>query len=352
MRAFVLAAGLGVRMGALGEAYPKALLPLGGVPVVRFALERLRRAGVGEAAVNLHHRAEALQAELGERACGIDIHYSFEPEILGTAGGLKKAEAFLREPGEPFFVLNADVLSGADLGAALAHHRAGGYLATLVLRAAPDAEKFGLLAVDGSGRLRRFLNAGAPGAGAGGETEAMFTGQSVLDPAFLDHIPAGRACGISEEVYPPLIESGAPIGGVLSGAYWADVGTPARYLDAALDLMAGRYIPEMDWPGGEDALLLGGEVDWDEGRVRPPVLIGRGVRLRRGASVGPFAALGSGAILEEGSSVSRTVVFSGGRIGEGASLERCVVGPGASASPGGKYFESVFAGDEGKSIPF
>jgi NDP-sugar pyrophosphorylase family protein len=339
-------------MGALGEAHPKALLPLGGVPVVRFALERLRRAGVGEATVNLHHRAEALRAELGERACGIDIHYSFEPEILGTAGGLKKAEAFLREPGEPFFVLNADVLSAADLGAALAHHRAGGYLATLVLRAAPDAKKFGLLAVDGSGRLRRFLNASAPGAGAGGETEAMFTGQSVLGPEFLDHIPAGRACGISEEVYPPLIESGALIGGVLSGAYWADVGTPARYLDAAMDLMAGRYIPEMDWPGGEDALLSGGEVDWDEGRVHLPVLIGRGVRLRRGASAGPFAALGSGAILEERSSVSRTVVFPGGRVGEGASLERCVIGPGAFASPGGKYFESVFAGDEGKPIPF
>ena len=95
-----------------------------------------------------------------------------------------------------------------------------------------------------------------------------------------------------------------------------------------------------------------GEVDWDEGRVHLPVLIGRGVRLRRGASAGPFAALGSGAILEERSSVSRTVVFPGGRAGEGASLERCVIGPGASASPGGKYFESVFAGDEGKPIPF
>ncbi len=356
MRAFVLAAGLGVRLGPLGEIVPKALLPLGGVPMVRFALDRLRRAGVSEVVVNLHHRADEVRTALGESACGVNIHYSHEPEILGTAGGLKKAEDFLREGGGPFFVLNADILSGADLGAALAHHENGGFLATLILRTSADAEKYGLLAVDGAGRLRRFLHASAPGEGVpgGGLEEAMFTGQSVMSPGLLDHILAGRPCGISEEIYPPLIEGGAPIGGFLTKAYWADVGTPARYLDAAEDLIAGRHVPALDWPAGEDTLVEGPPLLWGEGLLRPPVLIGERVRLKRDATAGPFVVLGSGATLGEGACAANSVIFPGGRVGDGVRLERCIVGPAAFAAPvdGKQCFESVFAGESGKPISF
>ena len=354
MRAFVLAAGLGIRLGPLGEIVPKALLPLGGVPMVRFALDRLGRAGVSEAVVNLHHRADMVRAALGESVCGVKILYSHEPEILGTAGGLKNAEDFLREGGGSFFVLNADILSGADLGAALARHEEGGFLATLILRASADAEKYGLLTVDEAGRLRRFLRASAPGEGGGATREAMFTGQSVMSPALLDHIPAGRPCGISEEVYPPLIESGAPVGGFLTEAYWADVGAPAMYLDATEDLIAGRHVPAIDWPAGEDMLVEGPPLPWGEGLLRPPVLIGEGVSLKSGATAGPFAVLGSGATLGEGVSAENSVIFPGGRVSDAVSLERCIVGPAAFAAPeGGKrFFESVFAGESSEPISF
>lgn len=351
VRAFVLAAGLGFRMGPLGEEVPKALLPLGGVAMVEFALSRLAGAGVSEAVVNLHHRADAIRAHLGDSFQGVALHYSHEPEILGTAGGIKKAEAFLREGGGPFFVLNADIVSDADLEAAMAHHRSGGYLATLILRTAPDVEKFGALAVDAAGRLRKFLGVNAPGEAAGDLTEAMFTGQSVLSPEFLDHIPAGRPCGIAEEIYPPLMESGALIGACLTAAYWADVGTPARYLEAVFDLLAGRFMPALEWPEGDHAIIEGSPLEWGGWVVHPPVLIGKGVRLERGASAGPFAVLGSGATLEEGAAVSHTVVFPGGKVGKKVSLERCIVGPDAPAAlpEGGRCLESVFI--NGKSGP-
>ncbi|MEK6712106.1 MAG: NDP-sugar synthase, partial [Nitrospinota bacterium] len=251
VRGFILAAGKGVRLGPLGQRVPKPLWPLGGLPLIGFALRKLRRAGVREVGINLHHGAEAIRAAVGGRPLGLHASYFFEPEILGTAGGLKNAEGFLRETGEPFFVLNADAPCGADLEEALAHHRRGGFLATLVLRQSPEAGRYGVLAADEAGRLRRFLRAQAPGASRGRETEAMFTGLSVLSPAILDHIPAGRPCGISEEVYPPLLTSGAPLGAVLSDAYWADLGTPGRYLAAQEDLLAGRFVPELPWPEGD-----------------------------------------------------------------------------------------------------
>ncbi|MBT3820900.1 MAG: NDP-sugar synthase, partial [Nitrospinaceae bacterium] len=304
MRAFVLAAGLGIRMGPLGEEIPKALLPLGGVSMVKFALSRLAGVGVSEAVVNIHHRADAIREHLGDSFQGIALHYSHEVEILGTAGGLKKAEEFLREGGGPFFVLNADIVSNADLEAAMRHHQSGRFLATLILRETKEVEKFGALAVDAAGRLRKFLGASAPGEAAGNLTEAMFTGQSVLSPEFLDNIPAGRSCGISEEVYPPLMESGALIGGCLTTAYWADVGTPARYLEAVFDLLAGRFMPALEWPEGDNTLIEGAPLEWGGGMIHPPVLIGKGVRLERGATAGPFAVLGSGATLEEDATVS------------------------------------------------
>ena len=354
MRAFILAAGFGTRMGPLGKEVPKPLLPLGGLPVVGFALERLRHVGVTEAVLNLHHGAEAIRKEIGDRSSGIKIHYSYEEEILGTAGGLKKAESFLRETGEPFFVLNADAVSNADLGAAMTHHKEGGFLATLILRREAEAEKFGALSVDESGRLRQFLKAKAPGAPAGAVTEAMFTGQSVLSPEFLDHIPAGRKCGVSEEVYPPLIESGAPLGGILTEAYWADVGTPSRYLEAGADLLGGKFVPDFDWPAGGYVLVQGKPMAWDEGMIEPPVLIGDDAGLRKGAKAGPFTVLGSGAMLNENAEAVRTVVFPGGNIEENSRLERCIVGPGAVAASLDKDlgFESFFLKGRKQPIPF
>lgn len=352
VRGFILAAGRGVRLGPLGKLVPKPLWPLGGTPLIRFALHKLKRAGVREVGINLHHGAEAIRAAVGERPLGLEARYFFEPEILGTAGGLKNAEGFLWETGAPFFVLNADAPCGADLEEALARHERGGFLATLILRPSPDAARYGLLAADGAGRLRRFLRAEAPGAPDGRVTEGMFTGLSVLSPALLDHIPAGRPCGISEEIYPPLLESGAPLGAVLSSAYWADLGTPARYLEAQGDLLSGRFVPEFPWPEEDHVLAAGPGGGWDGGRVEPPALISAGARLERGSAAGPFSVLMRDATLQAEARASGSVLFPGARVAPGARLDACIVGPGAVADPpGGRARRSVFLAGAAEPVP-
>ncbi|MBI3025251.1 MAG: NDP-sugar synthase [Candidatus Tectomicrobia bacterium] len=353
VRGFILAAGRGVRMGPLGQRVPKPLWPLGGLPLIGFALHKLRLAGVREVGINLHHGAEAIRAALGDRPSGLVARFFFEPEILGTAGGLKNAEGFLRETGEPFFVLNADAPCGADLGEALAHHLRGGFLATLVLRESPDAGRYGMLAADEAGRLRRFLRAQAPGAPQGRLTEAMFTGMSVLSPGILDRIPAGRPCGIAEEIYPRLIEEGMPLGAVLTRTGWADVGTPERFLAAQEDLLAGRFVPEFPWPGGDHVLASGPPSGWGEGRIEPPVLLSGEARLERGAIAGPFSIVMRGATLLAGASIARSVMFPGARAASGVRLDQCIVGPEAlAAPPGGEARRAVFLAGDGRPIPF
>lgn len=331
MRAFVMAAGYGRRLGGLGEDVPKPLLPLGGAPLIEFALAKLAAAGVREAAVNLHHGAERIRSALGDRARGVDVRYFHEPEILGTAGGLKNAESFLRGGDGPFFVLNADAPCGADLEAALAHHREGGFLSTLILRESPEAREYGELAFDEGGRLRRFLRARAPGAPQGESRPAMFTGLSVMSPAMLDHIPAGAASDISGEIYPRLLESGARVGAVSSGAYWMDAGAPSRYLRANADVLSGAFTPEFLWPPEGFALIEGPPVEWGEGRIDPPVLTVPDASIGRGARAGPFTVLMEGATLGGGAAARECVIFPGGVVGADSILERCIVGPGARA---------------------
>ena len=343
MRAFVMAAGYGKRLGALGEEIPKPLLPLGGVPLIGFALEKLASLGVKDAAVNLHHGAEKIRSALGDYAYGVHIHYFYEPEILGTAGGIKNAEAFLCEKDEPFFVINADAPCGADLKAALDHHQEGDFLATLVLRRSTEAQKYGVLEFDEAGRLRKFLGASAPGIPQGELSRAMFTGLSIMSPEMLSHIPAGVASDISTQVYPRLMESDARIGAVLSDSYWMDVGTPSRYLQANMNVMSGEFVPDFSWPAKEFLLIEGPAMMWGEGSMEPPVLIGPDVVIGKNAQAGPFTVIMAGATLGTNAVARESIVFPGGVIDENSILKRCIVGPGAMASSGsGEVREMVF----------
>ena len=343
MRAFVMAAGYGKRLGALGEEIPKPLLPLGGVPLIGFALEKLASLGVKEAAVNLHHGAEKIRSALGDYAYGVHIHYFYEPEILGTAGGIKNAEAFLSEKNEPFFVINADALCGADLKMALDHHQEGAFLATLILRRSPDAQKYGVLEFDEAGRLRKFLDTSAPGIPQGELSQAMFTGLSIVSPEMLSYIPGGVASDISTQIYPRLMEQGARIGSIVSDSYWMDVGTPTRYLLANMNVMSGEYVPDFSWPTEEFLLIEGPAMKWGEGRIEPPVLIGPDVVIQKNAQVGPFTVIMPGATLGNNAVARESILFPGGVIDEDSILKRCIVGPGAMASSGsGEACEMVF----------
>src|SRR6185503_8431039 len=133
MKAMVLAAGLGERMWPLTEDRAKPSLPLLNRPIIAHTLEHLARHGVKEAVINLHYHPESIRGIVSDGSkLGIKVHYSEEPIILGTAGGLKKAEPLLQGSGS-FFLVNSDSLTDCDLTAALKKHRESGALATMVL---------------------------------------------------------------------------------------------------------------------------------------------------------------------------------------------------------------------------
>ena len=107
-RAFILAAGLGLRMRPLTLYTPKPLLLVNNKPLIEYHLEKLAQAGIKEVVINISHLAEQIQKKLGNGdRWGLTIHYSVEPEPFETAGGLSNAKSYLKD--EPFLCVNGDV---------------------------------------------------------------------------------------------------------------------------------------------------------------------------------------------------------------------------------------------------
>ncbi|MBM4120403.1 MAG: NDP-sugar synthase [Nitrospira sp.] len=235
VRAMILAAGLGVRLRPLTETLPKPLLPVAGRPLIVWNLLLLRRYGLTEAIINLHHLGHLIEQELGNgSSLGMRLTYSREPVLLGTGGGLKQAEPFLG--GEPFLVLNSDTLLEIDLSAMMAAHRAGHALATMALRADADADRWGVLEVDGSNRIVRINGRGRQPEGA--VRKRMFAGVHIVHPRLLAAVPAGRQSSIIE-AYVGAIQGGETIQAYEFSGYWSDIGTPERYAQAQRDAENG-----------------------------------------------------------------------------------------------------------------
>jgi mannose-1-phosphate guanylyltransferase len=310
MRAMILAAGYGTRLGTLSDERPKVLLPMCDQPLIRFALALVRGAGIREVVVNLHHKGELVEAELGDGAsAGVHVTYSREPHILGTGGGVKQAAPLLGD--DTFVVVNGKVVIDLDLQAAIAAHRRAGALATMVVRRDPDAARWGAIDVAEDGRIRQILGAG----------EYMFTGVHVIEPELLGRIPDGEQC-IIRTAYQGALRDGARVHAFVQQGYFAEHSTPARYVDGNVALLRGAAAPTTPGPlRGVDptAILATGAT------IRESVRIGPRARIGSGAAVGPDVVVGHDAEVTPGASLRECVVWDGSRaVGH---LQRAIVTP-------------------------
>jgi len=296
----VLCAGLGTRLRPLTDQVPKPAVPVCQVPLIRYTLGLLAGAGIRRAVVNLHHLTGAMEAAARAAAeeLGMALAVSREPTIAGTGGALREAAPLL-SGAEAVVVLNGDVLFDADLPAALSAHRATGALATMALLPMPPGAAYGSVEIDGMGRVRRI--AGRFGPGGDDLTAWHFPGLHVISPELLALVPGDPfACDVNRDVYPALMARGLVRGLVTHGA-WSDLGTPAAYLAANLEVAAGRF------PLGRFGLPS-------------PRRIAASARIDPGASLGEQVVIGEGCLVPAGARVERAVLWPGTRLRPGEEL--------------------------------
>ena len=139
MKAMILAAGLGTRLRPLTDDRPKALVEISGHTLLEITLSRLRKFGVHEVIINVHHFADMIAEYLKTNDnFGMRIEISHEEVLLDTGGGLKKAAGFFLEDSsaldEPFILHNVDVISTIDLARMVRFHHEHRALATLAVQ--------------------------------------------------------------------------------------------------------------------------------------------------------------------------------------------------------------------------
>jgi MurNAc alpha-1-phosphate uridylyltransferase len=219
----ILAAGRGERLRPLTDTVPKAMVRVGGKPLIAWHLERLAAAGYGEAVINVSHLAERIVEGLGNgERYGVRIAYSREREPLETAGGIARAHALLGEA--PFLLVNADIYCEFDFSS-LRRVSLGARLAHLVLVPNPPHRSAGDFT----------LEEGTVGDGPG--PRYTYAGIAVMSPAMVAGVAPEQKASLA-----PLLYAAAArrlVGGELYRGVWQDVGTRERLADLEAHLAPG-----------------------------------------------------------------------------------------------------------------
>lgn len=330
MKAVVLVGGAGTRLRPLTLTVPKQVLPIVEVPMIERVLTYLAGHGVDEVVLSLGYRHDAFVTLFPEGRCGrVRLVYAVEPEPLDTAGAVGFAARFAGID-ERFLVVNGDILTDLDVTTMVEFHHRRGAEATISLAKVTDPSAFGLVPIDGDGKVVAFVEKPAPGAVGPSLVNA---GTYVLEASVLDHIPEGRRVSIEREVFPLLARAGS-LYGFHSPDYWTDTGSPQLYLQAQLDIVSGRR-PGLPAPTAEcgptGVWTLGAcDVDVD---VQGPAVVGLGALVARNAIV-EGSVIGARAQVGAGARVHDSILLPGAVVGAGATVSRSILGEGVAVGAG------------------
>ena len=237
MKALILAAGEGLRLRPLTLERPKPMLPIAGTPLLEHLVRLLALHGVRDIAINLHYKPEAVTSHFGDGSrWGVRLTYSYEEQILGTAGAARRLQTFLDER---FFVLYGDVLTDLDLTALAAFHVAKRAVLTLALYRVPRPWECGIVEIDEDGRVRQFVEKPPRHQVF---SDLANSGVYVMEPGLISDIPPDRFYDFGHDLFPCLLAKGTPIYGypIAAQEYLLDIGSPDKYEQAQREWEARR----------------------------------------------------------------------------------------------------------------
>lgn len=285
-----MAAGLGTRLRPLTHEVPKPMVPVANRPIMEHVLRLVARHGFGEVVANLHWFPDTVRDHFGDGSeLGLELTYSHEERLLGTAGGVRNVAEFFGD--EPFLVMAADPLTDIDLATLAAAHREHGGIATLAVKRVAAVSEFGMVIAGSDGRVQGFQEKPDPAEALSDLASCMIY---VLEPEVFEHFPDAEVVDFALDVFPALLEHDVPFHVHETDAYWNDVGT-------LRELVAG--------------------VEGDD-----PVLVGAGAEIAAGAEVSGPAVIGERSRVAPGARVKEAVVLPGAEVPAGAVLAGGVFG--------------------------
>jgi NDP-sugar pyrophosphorylase family protein len=229
MQALILAGGLGTRLRSVVNDKPKPMAAIAGKPFIEYQIELLKRHGIANVTLCVGYLYRQIQSHFGEgEKWGVQINYSSEEELLGTAGALKLAERYITGP---FLVLNGDSYLDIELTALMQFHRqkknAKNGIGAMALTEMQDARNYGSVTLGEDQKILQFQEKSEQATGA----KLINAGIYVLEPEILHFIPVARKASLERETFPAVLQQGRPLFGYCTEGYFVDIGTPAGYLE-------------------------------------------------------------------------------------------------------------------------
>jgi mannose-1-phosphate guanylyltransferase/mannose-1-phosphate guanylyltransferase/phosphomannomutase len=313
----VLAAGLGTRLRPLTYEITKPMVPVLDRPVMAHILDLLDRHSFEETIANLHYFPDSIREHFGER-----LTYRYEPELLGTAGGVRACAEFFGE--DSFLVISGDALTDIDLTALAARHREAGGIATLAVKKVPDTREFGVVLHDRDGRITGFQEKPRPDEAL---SDLGNCGIYVFSPEIFDYFPERPFVDWAQDVFPALLANDVPFYIHEVREYWNDVGSLGELRQGTFDALRGELRLEVE--GAEVApgvVVSGGRPLPEDAEVEGPVWIGRDVTIGAGVRLMGPVVLGDGATVGDRAQLRETIVFPGTHIADESILIGAISG--------------------------
>jgi NDP-sugar pyrophosphorylase family protein len=294
--AFVLGAGLGIRLRPLTDDFPKPLVPIFQKPLITFALDHLIDVGVERFVINTHKQAELFESFFRSNEYeGHSVTLVYEPDLLETGGGIKNAERYLGR--DPFLTYSGDILTDIDLRPLIDEHFRRGNDVTLALRHTS-------LASDVALRDHRVVDI-AKRYGFTGNVD--FANVAIWNAKVFQHIPPRKKISFVPIVADWIGKDGRIGGLVINDGKWFNIGSRAEYLEVHRTILrdhwAPPYINMSEWPE----------------RVAKSATVHPTAELRGCSVVGENCQVGAGVVLED------TILWPDAEIASKSQLHRCIV---------------------------
>ncbi len=341
-KAMVLAAGLGTRLRPLTDLISKPMAPIVNRLVMEHIIKLLAKHGFRDIVCNLHYFPDEIKNHFGDGSkWGVNIVYSFEEELMGTAGGVKKVEDFFQ--GQAFLVISGDALTDIDLSDAYDFHKEKKGIATLILTEVEDTTQFGVVILDENKRIKGFQEKPLSGEA---KSNLANSGIYFFEPDIFKYMPPkGQFYDFGKNLFPDLLEKDIPYYGYKHNRYWNDVGGLDEYQLGNFDSLEGKV--KVDIPGKmiKNDVWIGRNCKIEEDVIIiPPVCIGDNCTIKKGAKLYGPIILGNNTTVDERAILYRGIKWGSGYVGKDASLIGAIIGYAAEIKDKASVLEKAVIG--------
>lgn len=336
IKALILAGGKGARLRPLALHTPKPIVPLANIPFLFFQIDHVKKAEITEIILSLSYQPRKITDIFGDGMnYGVTMRYTHEDLPRGTAGAFKAAENLIDDM---TIVLNGDVLTDTDLVDVIRYHRRQKAEATIVTARVMNPAGYGFIETASDGRIIRFTEK-PPEDEVTGDT--INAGIYILERSILNRIPNEGAQSFERDLFPEMVQEGARVYAYLTHAYWQDIGSPQKYLEATYGIISGRTkmptYPQKACPPN----------NWEKHEVSIDafsILDGKCV-IKSGVVI-ENSVLGEDCRIEEGALIKDSVIWSGTRILPNSRIERAIVGRQCHIGEGARLRPGTVLGDK------